>query len=59
MSLETTLTFILIGAVYFIPTIIANNKDKKNTQAIFLVNLLLGWTFIGWFVALIWSVTND
>lgn len=48
---------ILIG--YFLPTIIALVKKKKNKGAIALVNILLGWTLIGWLWALIWSVMND
>lgn len=44
---------------YFLPTIIAMFRGKSNTFAILLLNLFLGWTFIGWIVALIWSVTTD
>jgi hypothetical protein len=40
--------------VYFLPTILA--KDKAGWYRIFLVNLLLGWTFIGWIIALVWVV---
>jgi hypothetical protein len=50
---------ILIGlAIYFIPTIIAVARHHKNALAIFLINFLLGWSFVGWVVALIWSVTR-
>jgi len=49
----------LIGiAVYFIPTIIASARHHKNTMAIVLINILAGWTFIGWIVALVWSVAR-
>ena len=34
-------------------------RGKSNTFAILLLNLFLGWTFIGWIVALVWSVTSD
>jgi regulatory protein YycI of two-component signal transduction system YycFG len=44
---------------YFLPTIIAILRGKSNTFAILLLNLFLGWTFIGWIVALVWSVTSD
>ncbi|EJA0515544.1 superinfection immunity protein [Salmonella enterica] len=43
---------------YFIPTVIACNRKHGNTAAIVCVNILLGWTFIGWVVALTWSLTN-
>lgn len=45
--------------IYFAPSLIAMHKRKKNTGAIIAVNLLAGWTVIGWFAALIWSLTND
>jgi DNA-directed RNA polymerase, subunit RPC10 (contains C4-type Zn-finger) len=48
-----TLLILLIIALYFIPTI-AGIKTKQAT-AIFLLNLLLGWTIIGWIGALIWA----
>jgi hypothetical protein len=43
--------------LHFIPTLIALLRGHDNTFAIFLTNLLLGWTVIGWIVALIWSFT--
>jgi hypothetical protein len=46
-------------AFYFLPTIIACKKKKVNTLAILALNLLLGWTLIGWIVALIWSLAKD
>lgn len=49
---------LLISAlVYFLPTVIALARGHHNGFAIFLTNLLLGWTLIGWVIALIWSVT--
>jgi hypothetical protein len=52
---------IFVGAIalYLLPTIIAVRRGKANTAAIALVNIFLGWTFIGWFVALLWAVSNQ
>ena len=44
---------------YFLPSLEAALKRKRNTAAIVALNLLLGWTLIGWIVALVWSLTND
>ena len=54
------LIVILVCAVlYFLPTVIAIGRRAKRDAGIFLVNLLLGWTFIGWVVALVWSVSDN
>jgi hypothetical protein len=42
--------------VYFIPTLIA--IGKKHSMGIFVLNLFLGWTLLGWVIALIWSVSS-
>jgi hypothetical protein len=44
---------------YFLPTIIAILRKKQSAGGIFVLNLLLGWTVIGWVGALIWSLTAD
>jgi len=44
---------------YFLPTIIAMARSKRDSFSIFLLNLLLGWSVIGWIVALVWSVKTD
>jgi hypothetical protein len=45
--------------VYFLPTILAFARNKRDTAAILLLNLFLGWTMIGWVVALVWAVKTD
>ncbi len=47
----------LFGCLYFLPTIIG--RRKRNVVAIFVLNLFLGWSGLGWIVALIWSCTVD
>ena len=49
--------FLFFILLYFLPSIIG--KDKKDALGIFLVNLLLGWTLIGWVVALLWACAAD
>ncbi|MGE8045141.1 superinfection immunity protein [Pseudomonas monteilii] len=46
---------LLIVLAYFVPTIVAAKRGHPNGTPIFLLNLFLGWTAIGWLVALIWS----
>jgi len=45
--------------VYFAPTIVALARHKRNTPSIFLLNLFLGWTLVGWIIALVWASTVD
>ena len=59
MKMEGILLLIFIGVVYFLPTIGAIGARKRNTAAIFLLNLSLGWTFIGWMIALVWAACKD
>lgn len=47
------------GCLYFMPTIIAMVRNKSNRGAIFLLNLFLGWTFVGWIVSLVWAVAAE
>lgn len=43
--------------VYFLPVVIAVMRGHQNTLAIFVLTLLLGWTFIGWAVGIVWAFT--
>ncbi len=43
---------------YFLPFVVASFRGHHNTAAIFILNLLLGWSFIGWVVALVWAFTE-
>ena len=45
--------------MYFLPSIIALARSKRDLLAIFLLNLFLGWSVIGWIVALVWAAKHD
>ncbi|MBF5094709.1 superinfection immunity protein [Azospirillum sp. INR13] len=58
----------LIGAIlgfgialvlYLIPTWIAAARNHSSAAGVFVINLFLGWTFLGWVVALAWSVSGQ
>lgn len=50
----------IIGlGIYFLPTFLAIHNAKRNTVAIFVLNFLTGWSFIGWVIALVWALTRD
>jgi Superinfection immunity protein len=45
--------------MYFLPSIIALARSKRDLLAIFLLNFFLGWSVIGWIVALVWAAKSD
>jgi hypothetical protein len=53
------ITLALGLGIYFAPTLIAGNTNHRQFTGILLLNLFLGWTFIGWVAALIWAVVKD
>ncbi len=55
MSPQLFIYATMIG-LYFTPTFIAKSRGVKNLAQIFQVNLLLGWSIIGWFLALYWAL---
>jgi Superinfection immunity protein len=50
---------VLLIALYILPSIVAGKRGHPQNVAIFALNILLGWTFIGWVAALVWALTGD
>lgn len=48
-----------VFAVYFLPGLIGLVRGHHNGNAITALNLLAGWTVIGWIIALVWSLTDN
>ena len=44
--------------LYLLPTIAAFNRHHHNAVPIMLVNLVFGWTVLGWFAAFVWALTR-
>ena len=55
--MELLVLLCLAAIVYFLPTVVAGSRGHHNSGAIFVLNLFLGWTFIGWVIALVWACT--
>ena len=57
--MEAALLFlgILFLALYFLPATIASARGHHNRLAIWVLNLFLGWTALGWIAALVWAFT--
>jgi hypothetical protein len=51
------LLFVLLVEVYLFSGVIAWARRHRNRAAIILLDILLGWTVIGWIAAMIWAFT--
>jgi len=55
--MEYILIIVLI-LIYFLPSLISYGIHR-NYVSIFILNLFLGWTILGWIFALIWAYNKD
>lgn len=56
-AIETLMTVIVAMVVivtYFLPALLG--RHKPDATAIAIINLILGWTLIGWVVALVMAI---
>ncbi len=54
-SIAIAVTVLTFG--YTLPWMIAQLRGKSNTLVVASINVLTGWTFVGWVVALVMSLT--
>lgn len=49
---------VLLAAVmlYFLPAVLADRRKRHDLLIIALFNAVVGWTVLGWFLALFWSL---
>ena len=52
------LALLVIFVPYFFPFIVAALRGHHNMGGVFIVNLLLGWTLIGWIIAFVMACTS-
>jgi hypothetical protein len=45
-------TFLIVLVLYFLPSIVAVGRKVTHQGSVIVINLFLGWSFIGWVVAL-------
>lgn len=51
--------FAFAPTLYFLPTIEAWINKNQDLQRVGLVNLFLGWSLVGWVVALVWALKKN
>ncbi|MGH6670434.1 MAG: superinfection immunity protein [Xanthobacteraceae bacterium] len=57
LLLHWLLALLVLMFFAFVPSVIAFVRHHHNRYAILVLNVLLGWTVIGWAMALVWSLT--
>jgi hypothetical protein len=62
-TLVNAITYAVVACMtwemYFLPALLAFQSKHPKDNAIFWVDLLLGWTLIGWFVAFFWVMRGS
>ena len=51
--MEALVIVIIVVCIYFIPSMVG--QGRENGVGVFVLNLFLGWSFVGWVVALVWA----
>ena len=59
MNLGQIFLIFFVPVMYLLPTITAKQRHHNNVAPIALLNILFGWTIIGWFIPLVWSLTDN
>ncbi|HFN4168276.1 superinfection immunity protein [Enterobacter hormaechei] len=57
--MKGVILLVIMIVLYLLPALIASIRSHKNSTAIWVLTVILGWTGLGWVVALIWSFTNQ
>jgi hypothetical protein len=59
MEAQEMILIVIAMVIYFLPSIIAMVRKNTQTLAIFILNLILGWTGLGWVGALVWAFIKE
>ncbi|SED47692.1 Superinfection immunity protein [Streptomyces sp. TLI_105] len=43
---------LVVALLYFVPTVVAIVRSVPNRGSVIVVNVFLGWTVLGWIIAL-------
>lgn len=49
---------LVLAALYLLPTFIAMGRSHHNAGAIAALNILAGWTALGYLAAFVWCLTS-
>jgi len=57
-GIAALLILAIFALLYFIPGVVAQSRQHHQRSAIWVLNIFLGWTVIGWIAALVWASTE-
>ena len=57
MTLLILVLIVIVIDIYFWPFNIAIRKKVEDKLAVFIINLILAWTVIGWIICLMWAIS--
>lgn len=57
--IDFTKSLLLALMFYMIPSVVAYARGHRSVLAIIAVNILLGWSFLGWIIAFVWSLSDS
>ena len=55
----SVIILLVLVVLYFLPSIIAWDKNRQKFAPILVTNVLLGWSGLGWVIALIWAFNSN
>ncbi len=58
MIASSTRLLVILFILYWLPSVIALMRHHHSVGGIIALNILLGWTAVGWIVSLVWSLGN-
>jgi hypothetical protein len=50
---------LLCVIIYMLPTLIAYARDVPSRHTITVINIVFGWTLVGWLIAFLWAMLAE
>ena len=57
-GLQTLAIYLLGFCLYFLPSLLALSRKSSNRGYVYAINFFLGWSLIGWVIALVMALRN-
>jgi hypothetical protein len=54
-STANVIMLMLVLIIYMLPTLIAFGREHPRRGEIAVINIVIGWTLIGWIIVFLWA----